>query len=219
MLDSAYYGCGYGDDTPLVNTPILNFYYNCVTGEDHLYNNKPPAPSLTPAQEEILYDYLDQNVAPNFEGFICAAPTIPCDLRPLHYFILKQAYLLPSNTFIALLEKFYISPSQDSPQFEQNRHLRTFLISFNKLCNEETDVNLPLFATVFDSRLSPKKNSPAKRKLVADFFKAHIPEEVTNSTTSNCFVASANEWLNNYRGNELVSPRATTRRVLNFNSC
>lgn len=219
MLDSAYYGCGYSDDTPLGNAPIVNLFYNCVTGEDHLNINKPPALSLTPVQEEILYNYIDYNVTPNFEGFISAAPTAPCDLRPLHYFILNQAYLLPSEIFMALLEKFYIPTSPNNPNFEQNQHLRTFLISFNKLCNEQMDVNLQLFATVFDSRLSPKKNSPAKRRLVADFLKAHIPAELTDNTTFNCFVASANEWLNNYRSKELASPRLTVRRTLNFNCC
>ncbi|MGE3317920.1 MAG: hypothetical protein AB7I18_01380 [Candidatus Berkiella sp.] len=148
--------------------------------------------SLTPSQIDILQSYIDCYLNTTFQGFISAAPTYPVDLRPLHRYILSQAYSLKTEIFAALLTKFYPPASPEDATFEQNTQLRAFLLTFNRICNEQADVNQPLFACVFDNKLSPKKNSPVKRKLVADFFKARInPEFSAPDIMTNCFVKEA----------------------------
>jgi hypothetical protein len=167
-----------------------------------------------PTQLEILGSYVEQYLIPKLNGFITAAPTDP-NLQPLHRFIFSCAFTMPSELFIALLNKYYPEMlNQNDPNFEQHYLLRSFLIQFNKLCIGEVDINHQLFSHVFDPKISPKKDSPTKKRMVATFIQNQLrPHVEIPGLMEDTYVHQANLWLIQQHGASINAVHSARKKL------
>ncbi len=156
---------GQGSDPQLSGdaTPALLVQYQSLRG-------------LTDTQAQVLEEYFLRYYREGFSHFITTAPNEPVNLQPLRAFLIMCALSMPVDAFRAFFNHFYpIVPEFDATH-KQNVYFRDLLLNFNRLCLERVDINQPLYANIFDPRLSPNKHldSPTKKKLATSYFRKHV---------------------------------------------
>ncbi len=147
---------------------------------------------LTETQRQLMQTYFDEQIRDNFTQFVNVAPQ---PLQPLRQLIIAYAPIVVCDSFEKFINQFYPAVPDSDESSQQNQFFRQLLSSFNRLCNNNIDIDHPLYTTIFDPRFSPtKQSSPTKRNLVTCFFKNRIKEHFHFSENDQ-FVSQALAWL------------------------
>ena len=154
--------------------------------------------SLTNSQKSVFDSYL-KSYKDDFNHFISV---VQDEIKPFRAFLIHCASEMKEHHFIRLLDFYYPSVKENEPTYRQNIYFRDKLLTFNRLCCGNSDINVSIYSKVFDPRLSPTLSSPTKRDKISQLFKEATIEFLKKNgwwekfkTHPDQFVLSAQEWI------------------------